>query len=121
MTDVGKIYDSHRRTDKVLLFDVEYLDKDGFVHAVEERLLGAAGEMRDEYVKEFCKSLETLLMQIKSQFELHLSEYSLNMKALIQNRDAMMALGDRIATAAADLVGCQEQLNQIIWKEKENV
>ena len=43
------------------------------------------------------------------------------MKALIQNRDAMMALGDRIATAAADLVGCQEQLNQIIWKEKENV
>lgn len=121
VTDVGKIYDSHRRTDKVLLFDVEYLDKDGFVHAVEERLLGAAGEMRDEYVKEFCKSLETLLMQIKSQFELHLSEYSLNMKALIQNRDAMMALGDRIATAAVDLVGCQEQLNQIIWKEKENV
>lgn len=120
VADVGKIYDSHRRTDKVLMFEFDYLDKEGFIRDVESRLLGVGREMSEEYIDDYRKTLETLLMQIKSQYESHLFEYSIDMKALIEHRDTMMALGDRIAAAAGDLVKCQEQLNQIIWKEKEN-
>lgn len=120
LADAGEIYDSHRRTDQVLIFEIKYLDKEGFIREVEERLLGAAAAMHDEYVKDYCRSLETLLMQIKSQYELHLGEYSLNMKALMENRDAMAALGDRIAAAAGDLEACRGQLDRIIWKERED-
>ena len=59
-------------------------------------------------------------MQIKSEFEQNLAQYSVNMQAMIENKDAMMKLGDRISDAAYALVKCQDNLNEIIWKEIKN-
>lgn len=115
ITNWGELYDSHCRTEKFLMFKGEYLDKGGFIQDVEKMLVNIADSMYEDYSKDYRDALESLLMQIKTQFEGNLDTYSLYMKAMVENRDAMQQLGDRVADVATELFDCQKQLNDIIW------
>lgn len=121
-TNVNEIFDSYKRTRRVLLvFKRNFFDKDGFIRQIEELLSGEAERMRREYLKDYCHSLNALTQKVTADFNSRLNEYSLTMKALLQDRDAMEAIGDRMHAAADELDICLGQLNQIIWKEKQNV
>jgi hypothetical protein len=37
------------------------------------------------------------------------------MQAMVENRDAMQQLGEKVADVATELFDCQKQLNDIIW------
>lgn len=115
ITNWGELYDSHCRTEKFLMFKGEYLDKAGFIQDVEKMLVDIADSMYEDYSKDYRDSLESLLQQIKTQFEGNLDTYSLYMKAMVENRDAMQQLGDKVADVATELFDCQKQLNDIIW------
>lgn len=115
ITNWGELYDSHCRTEKFLMFKGEYLDKAGFIQDVEKMLVAIAESMCDDYSADYRNALESLLMQIKTQFEGNLETYSLYMKAMVENRDAMKQLGDKVADVATELFDCQKQLNDIIW------
>lgn len=115
------IYNSNKRTEKVLFFfERERLDKKSFVEDIKDSLRGIATEMADEYAGDYRKALETVLMAIKSNFEQNLAKYSLYMKAMIDNREVMKQLGEKIEVAAKDLTECENDLNDIIWKEQKN-
>lgn len=120
INDLGEIYDSHKRVDKVLWLQQENLDKTGFLKDIEEKLTKVAREMADDYRKDYCNSLETLLMQIKSTFESNLWQYSVSMNAMMEDKEAMKKLGDRVSEAAMALSACQESLNKMIWREISN-
>ena len=98
-------------------FETDYLDKSGFMKDVKGILLGIVEKLGKNYRKDYRDSLETILMQIKSNFGTNLETYSLNMKALIENKDAMMKLGQRVFVVAEALRGCEKELNDIIWRE----
>ncbi len=115
ITNWGELYDSHCRTEKFLMFKGEYLDKAGFIQDVEKMLVEIADSMCEDYSQDYRNALESLLMQIKTQFEGNLEIYSLYMKAMVENRDAMKQLGDKVADVATELFDCQKQLNDIIW------
>lgn len=115
--DLGGIYNDHKYTEGVWIFETDYLDKDGFMRDVKEILLGIVEKMGKNYRKDYRESLETILLQIKTNFATNLESYSLNMKALMENKDAMMELGNRVSDAAKALRKCEEELNTIIWKE----
>ena len=100
--------------------DRDYLDKEGFVKDVKEHMQGIIEKMTDDYKDDYRASLETLLMQIKSNFQSNLSSYSIHMRAMIEDKDAMVELGSKIESAAISLNDCEEQLNEIIWKEIQN-
>ena len=117
---VDNIYDSHKRTDSFLWMKSEHLDKEGFIRDVEASLTKIAREMSDDYGRDYRQSLETILMQVKSRFETNLEQYSINMKSLIQNREAMLMLGQKISDAAESLAECQRNLDSEIWKELKN-
>lgn len=116
---VDSIYDSHKRTDSFFRKKSEHLDKEGFIRDVETSLTKIAREMSDDYGKDYRQSLETLLMQVKSRFETNLEQYSINMRTLIQNKEAMLMLGGKVNEAAESLLGCQRDLDSMIWKELE--
>lgn len=118
ITEIGDIYDSHKRVNKILLFKHEYLDKKGFKEDIQEKLKKITGLMADEFSKDYRNSLETLIMQIKCEFQYNLENYSLDMQAMIGNKDAMICLGEKITDAANALLEGQCELNEIIWKEK---
>lgn len=120
ITGMGEIYDAHKRVNKVLWIKQENLDKDGFIREIEENLLTVAREMADDYGKDYRNSLETLLMQIKSIFESNLHQYSVNMSAMMEDKEAMKKLGDRVSDAARALLVCQDSLNKMIWREISN-
>lgn len=121
ISDLGEIYDSHKRIDKVLwVIQQENLDKTGFIREIEEKLSKIARGMTDDYARDYRNSLETLLMQIKSIFESNLHQYSVNMQAMMEDKEAMKKLGDRISDAASALLACQESLNKMIWREIGN-
>ena len=111
------IYKEHKYTESFWIFETEYLDKDGFWKDVKGILLGIVEKLGKNYRKDYRDSLETILMQIKSNFGTNLEVYSLNMKALIENKDAMMELGQRVFDVAEALRGCEKELNDIIWRE----
>jgi len=115
ITNWGELYDSHCRTENFLMFKGEYLDKTGFIQDVEKMLVNIADSMCVDYSADYRNALESLLMQIKNQFESNLETYSLYMKAMVENRDAMQDLGDKVADVATELFDCQKQLNDIIW------
>lgn len=115
ITNWGELYDSHCRTENFLMFKGEYLDKTGFIQDVEKMLVNIADSMCEDYSADYRNALESLLMQIKNQFENNLETYSLYMKAMVENRDAMQDLGDKVADVATELFDCQKQLNDIIW------
>lgn len=114
---VDSIYDSHKRTDSFLWMKSEHLDKEGFIRDVEESLTKIAREMSDDYGRDYRQSLETILMQVKSRFETNLEQYSINMRSLIQNKEAMLMLGGKVSDAAESLAECQRNLDSMIWKE----
>lgn len=120
ITDLGEIYDSHKRIDKVLWIQQENLDKTGFIREIEEKLSKIARGMTDDYARDYRNSLEILLMQIKSIFESNLHQYSVNMQAMMEDKEAMKRLGDRVSDAAMALLACQESLNKMIWREISN-
>lgn len=97
------------------------LDKEGFITNVKQQLMKEAIAMSDKFCDDYKASLETVLAQIKAQFESNLDDYSLHMKALKENKAAMEQLGIKIADAANALKDCQAKLNNIIWKEINNV
>ena len=118
ITNLEGIYDSNKRTEKVFFFfEQERLDKKSFIADIKDSLQTIATDMANEYAKDYQKSLETILMSIKSNFEENLAQYSLHMKNMIDNRALMMKLGGKVEDAAADLVECEDDLNSIIWKE----
>lgn len=117
IADLGEIYDSFKRVDKVLWFQQEHLDKSGFIEEIDKKLFSVARKMADDYSEDYRNSLETLLMQIKSTFECRLEQYSVKMRGMIEDRETMMKLRDRVEDAAEALRECQGTLNEMIWRE----
>lgn len=115
--DLGDIYDDRKSTEGKWIFKTDYLDKSGFKKDVKGILLGIVEDMSEKYRKDYKNALEILLMQIKINFETNLETYSLSMQGLKENKDAMMELGGHVADAAAALKKCEEELNEIIWRE----
>lgn len=115
--DLGDIYEEHKYTEGKWIFETDYLDKPGFIKDVKVILLGIVEKLGDNYRKDYRDSLETILMQIKSNFGTNLETYSLNMKALIENKDAMKELGQKVFEVAEALRSCEKNLNDIIWRE----
>lgn len=114
--DLGDIYEENKYTDG-WIFKTEYLDKAGFIKDVKGILLCIVEKLGDNYREDYRDSLETILMQIKSDFGNNLETYSLNMKALIENKNAMRELGQKVFDAAEALRDCEEKLNAIIWRK----
>ena len=119
-SNIDKLYNKHKKTTKILWMERMDLDKEGFIDDVVVQLQGLVEDMYNDYCSDYRNTLETLLMQIKSQFETNLAEYSVHMKALIDNKDIMMQLGKKVENAANALIRCQEELNEIIWRELSN-
>ncbi|MDY6104279.1 MAG: dynamin family protein [Acetatifactor sp.] len=111
----GELYDSHCRTEKFLMFKGEYLDKAGFIQDVEKMLMDIAASMSEDYSRDYRTALDSILSKTKNQFEANLETYNLYMQAMVENRDAMKQLGDRVADVATEMFDCQKQLNDIIW------
>ena len=119
ITNLDSIYNSNKRTETMLyLFKREYLDKKSFIDDIKDKLQSIATNMANEYASDYQKALETILMAVKSKFGQNLDTYSLYMKALIDNREVMKQLGEKVEEAANDLIACEDDLNAIIWKEK---
>ena len=78
-------------------------------------------QMFDDYLKEYISSLNSLLNEIKRNYETNLEKYSETIKGMIQDRKSMEKLGERVQQAADALEVCRKELNKIIWKGNDNV
>ncbi|MGI6019770.1 MAG: dynamin family protein [Marvinbryantia sp.] len=114
---VGNAYEANKYTKGKWIFKREYLKKPEFMKDVDGILLGIIQKLREDYIKDYKKSLETVLMQIAMNFTTNLESYSLDMGALIENRDAMQDLRQKVLKIAEILEGCEKEFNDIIWRE----
>ena len=111
------IYNAHKYTEGKWIFKTEYLDKSGFMKDVKRSLLSIVEKLGRNYREAYKASLNEILDQIKSDFEQQLNTYSIRMKTLIDEHEAMLELGNRVLDVTKALQACQNELNAIIWKE----
>lgn len=117
VTEFGQIYDNYKRTEKVLWMNKLYVDKQGVLDEVDEKLSQIAAEIADEYAHDFQTTLERIIDEITQEFTQNIRKYSMLMQAKFADKEAMEQLREKIAAAAEDLVTLQQELNSKIWKE----
>ena len=115
--DLSNILEENTKTEGWWIFKSRYLNKEQFIKDIREIMLKIVEKLSKNYRMDYKDSLETILMQIKTNFESNLEEYSIHMKALIEDKDAMNELGMRVDNAAKELRECENELDGIIWEE----
>lgn len=116
VAEFGQIYDNYRRTEKVLWMNKLYVDKQGVLDEVDEKLSQIAAEIADEYAHDFQTTLERIIDEITQEFTQNIGKYSMLMQAKFADKEAMEQLRKKIAAAAKDLATLQQELNDKIWK-----
>lgn len=119
-SDIGKIYDDCKTEDHFLWMKKDYLKKQDFLNSAENKMLDIMEIAKKDYEKDFIKSLESVLELVKQRFNDNLENYSKKMKALIDDRDEMVRLGEKVSATADELRRSQDKLNRIIWEESQD-
>lgn len=118
--DFGAKYELYCKTKGILIFKSEYFDEGGFIDDVRRGLSSLAGEMADAFRKDYQDTFNKVIEAVQDRFKNNLDEFSLNVRAMKEDRDAMLKLGQIISDAATSLSESQERLNSLIWKEMES-
>lgn len=113
---VSRLYDISQDQWKFLWMKGTFVDAKKFVSAVMEELSRYWVTQGKDYREDYRKSLSALLGAIQSEFEKNLHNYSLLMRAMMENRQSVEALHDEIAAAAEKLAELQRGLNDVIWR-----
>ena len=77
-------------------------------------------EISTEYADEFKNGLDSILEKVKSEFELNMENYSVQLQAKMADKQTMEKLGEKIKAAANELKNCQDKLNQLIWEVEKD-
>ncbi len=119
ITGINQAYDDAivDKGKKILFFKREYLDDEEFISSIKGNVNDLIDDLIDDYVDDFSSALNDVLGTIKKQFEDNLGSYSISMKGLVEDREAMIKLGDNINDLAQRLQERQDELNSTIWKE----
>jgi len=119
-SEFKKLYDSSKNPGKFLWKNTDFVDKDKFMTGVEGELLGLSTSLSDKFRKCYIDTQKIIYSNIVSEFISNIEKYSIQMKALLSDRKAMTVLRDKISAAAEALANCQGELNDIIWRVKED-
>ena len=117
--DVRGLYNKYRKNNKFLVFDYEYLDKEGFINDLRKQLKKLLAELSDKYSNKYKEALNSIIEKISYNYKSRLYDYSLDMKTMIANKEAMMILGKKLMDVANLVKNSQKKLNDIIWKEQD--
>lgn len=117
--EFGSLYQQKKRTKNVLWVTKEYLDRDAFMSAINDKLREEAGKLADNYKKNYRDSLNGLLKKVEGEFTLNMEKYSVSLRAMLEDKEAMENLREKILDAVKELHGCQDKLDSVIWEVKQ--
>lgn len=118
---IDGIYDENKETKKRFGMPVEYIDKESFLKDVTHELNSITGKIYRAFVTDYKKNLTNVLEEIEDEFTTNLEKYSTLLKAKTEDRAAIKTLEAKIHAAAEELKESQDNLNQIVWRGKEDV
>ena len=111
---VGSLYDKHKYT-AGWIFKSTYINKEKFIADMNESLVNINTDLATGFEEDFRQNLQTILEQVKSEYQGNIGKYSMSITARKTDKEAMGQLREKIVAAAQDLEICQEELNKIIW------
>ncbi|MBD5512046.1 MAG: hypothetical protein HDR08_12485 [Lachnospiraceae bacterium] len=111
------LYDEKVSTSKIL--KKEQIDKDEFLTSVWKEMTDIVNPLAEDLERDFRDEYARLLSQVKSEFEQNLEKYSTMVKAKLDDKKAIENLGGKIQAAADELKQCQNKLEEIIWRVKD--
>lgn len=120
LVEFGELYDSNKRTDKVLFWDRTYVNKKDFENDVLAKLTDITTKMASEFTTDYANEISRILDLVKNEFVSNIDKYSLKMQDLLADRKAMEELREKIKSAEKELEACQEELNSAIWSVNDN-
>lgn len=117
---IGSLYDANKQTRKAIFGVKENLDKDGFKEGVDRELTKIASALASDYQQNFNKSQEGMLIKISGEFMRNIDNYSTILHAKVEDKKAIEELQQEISATANALRVCQDDLNTMIWRVKDN-
>lgn len=120
LVEFGDIYDSNRRTEKILLWERTTVNKESFKEDIVHELANITGDMATDFTDDYIKAISTLLNQVRAEFIHNLDKYSVLMQAKLADKKAMEELRKKIVSTEEALMRCQEELDSTIWSVNNN-
>lgn len=116
VTPITNLYKDKVRKSPIL--KIQQIDKDEFLDAVEKELTDIVNSLSQDAESEFRNAHVVLFSQVKSEFEQNLEKYSIVLKAKLDDKAAIENLGEKIQASVSELRQCQNNLEEIIWRVK---
>ena len=119
LDNVMEIYNDAKKEESFLFFfRQENVDQEAFLEKTEKFLAKLSGELTDAFTEKYKQALNHIIEAVKNNFTERLDEYSIRLHALNEDREQMQQYGQELVSAADDIKGYQENLEEIIWREK---
>ena len=119
LDNVMEIYDDAKKKESFLFFFTqENVDQEAFLEKTDKFLAKLFGELTDAFTEKYKQALNHIIEAVKNNFTERLDEYSIRLHALNEDREQMQQYGQELVSAADDIKGYQENLEEIIWREK---
>lgn len=115
--NIVNLYDKKITTSKV--FKIQQIDKKEFLDSVENEITGVVTHLAQTLEKDYRDEYAVLLNKVKGEYEHNLEKYSIILQAKLDDKAAIEKLGEKIQSAADELKRCQNDLEEIIWRVKD--
>ena len=113
---VTQIMKEHKVTKRVWFKKKDYLKKEDFLSELKESLSESLAKWTDAYIAAYKKKHEEIVERLEDEFRGRVEEYSSDTKAKIEDKDAMMQLGEKLKEVAASVTARLEELEKKIWQ-----
>lgn len=119
LDNVMEIYDDAKREESILFFFTQKnVDQEEFLEKTEKFLAKLSGTLTDAFREKYEEALKHIIEVAKKNFTGRLDEYSIRLHGLNEDRGQMQQYGQELVRAAQDIKGYRENLEEIIWREK---
>ena len=119
LDNVMEIYDDAKREETFLFFFTKKnVDQEEFLEKTEKFLVKLSGTLADAFREKYEEALNHIIEAAKNNFADRLDEYSIRLHGLNENRGQMQQYGRELVSATQDIKGYRENLEEIIWREK---
>lgn len=117
---VAQIMKNHKVRKKKWFKNKDYLKKEEFLYDLKVSLSESLADLVDVYKRAYETKHQEIVERLKEEFRGRVEEYSTDTKAKIEDKNAMMQLGEKLKEVSDSVKTRIEELEKKIWQRSVN-
>jgi gas vesicle protein len=117
---VAQIMKNHKVSKKKWFKKKDYLKKEEFLSDLKVSLSESLADLVDDYKGAYETKHKEIVERLNNEFRGRVEEYSTDTKAKIEDKNAMMQLGEKLKEVSDSVKTRIEELEKKIWQRSVN-